>query len=223
MEENKQNKTKLSTFIIILAILVIIIMAGFIYMQKVSSDREIAGLKNDAEELKATVTELQGKLDSISNIASTSKKENNAEKESTESITQEISGPGYIAKLENDTVKITLKNENGVWTDSDFNKPINNKTYSVLGLDKGIKKIVAANMARDVSPEILILMDDGKVKYVELSGPIIGAKNPENIQFTAANIPWLTDLENIVDIKVDGDYHYAIDNTGKEIEIWNND
>lgn len=70
--EEKKNKTKLSTFIIVLAVLVIIIMAGFIYMQKISSDREIAGLKNDAEQLKATVTELQGKLDSISNMADTS-------------------------------------------------------------------------------------------------------------------------------------------------------
>ena len=68
MEENqKTNKTKLSTFIIVLAVLVIIIMAGFIYMQKINSDREMSGLKNDAEELKATVTELQDKLDGISN------------------------------------------------------------------------------------------------------------------------------------------------------------
>ena len=75
MEENK-NKTKLSTFIIVLAILVIIIMAGYIYMQKVSSDREISGLKSDAEGLKNTVAELEGKLDNISNIASDDKEKN---------------------------------------------------------------------------------------------------------------------------------------------------
>ena len=44
-------------------------MAVFIYIQKINSDREISKLKTDAEELKGTVTELQGKLDSISNIA----------------------------------------------------------------------------------------------------------------------------------------------------------
>lgn len=65
--EEKKNKISLSVFISVLAVLVIIIMAGFIYMQKINSDREIAGLKNDAEKLKATVTELQGKLDRISN------------------------------------------------------------------------------------------------------------------------------------------------------------
>ena len=82
MEENqKTNKTKLSTFIIVLAVLVIIIMAGFIYMQKINSDREISGLKNDAEELKATVTELQGKIDTSAEIPDTV--ESNQETSST--------------------------------------------------------------------------------------------------------------------------------------------
>ena len=71
----EKKKISLSVFISTLAVLVIIIMAGFIYMQKINSEREIAGLKNDSEELKATVTELQGKLDSISNITDTSDKD----------------------------------------------------------------------------------------------------------------------------------------------------
>ncbi len=65
--EDKKNKISLSVFISVLAVLVIIIMAGFIYIQKINSDREIQGLKNDATELQATVNELQGKIDSISN------------------------------------------------------------------------------------------------------------------------------------------------------------
>lgn len=70
-EKPKTIKMNLSLFIILLAIPVIVIMAGVIYIQKTNSDKEIANLKNDAEELQATITELQGKLDSISNIAST--------------------------------------------------------------------------------------------------------------------------------------------------------
>ena len=70
--EEKKNKISLSVFISVIAVLVIIIMAEFIYMQKINANREIEGLKKDSEELKATVTELQGKLDSISNIADTS-------------------------------------------------------------------------------------------------------------------------------------------------------
>ena len=37
-------------------------------MQKINSDREISGLKKDSEELKATVTDLKGRLGSISDI-----------------------------------------------------------------------------------------------------------------------------------------------------------
>lgn len=81
-ENQKHNKITLSTYIAVLAILVIIVLAGFIYMQKINSDREISGLKNDAEELKATLTELQGKLDNISNIAST----DNDEKQSKNQV-----------------------------------------------------------------------------------------------------------------------------------------
>lgn len=78
--EEKKNKISLSVFISVLAVLVIIIMAGFIYMQKINSDREISGLKKDSDELKATVTELQGKLDNISNIASTDNDEKQSKK-----------------------------------------------------------------------------------------------------------------------------------------------
>ena len=66
MEEGKKNKITLSTYIAVLAVLIIIVMAVLIYMQKTNSQREIEGLKNDAEELKATVAELQGKLDGVS-------------------------------------------------------------------------------------------------------------------------------------------------------------
>lgn len=99
--EEKKNKISLSVFISILAVLVIIIMAGFIYMQKINSDREIAGLKNDSEELKATVTELQGKLDSISNIASTSEEENKNTKADSNNSKQEYDVEISISELEN--------------------------------------------------------------------------------------------------------------------------
>ena len=221
--EEKANKTKISTFIIVVAVIVIIIMAGFIYMQKINSDREIEGLKNDAEELKATVTELQGKLDSISNIASTSEEKNNSEEVSTETITQEISGPGYSAKLENDTIIVTLKSQDGLWMDSDFSKPINNKTYMVEGLEKGIKKIVNVNRGFDVCPEIFVLMNDGSIYSVNISRTIdimFGSKNPNDIKFTANKVE---EFKDIVDIFGYEDGHYAIDKNGKEITIFNED
>ena len=91
-ENQKHNKITLSTYIAVLAILVIIVLAGFIYMQKINSDREISGLKNDAEELKATLTELQGKLDSISDKADTG---DESEKNTSTSVADETSSTSF--------------------------------------------------------------------------------------------------------------------------------
>lgn len=68
--EEKKNKISLSTYILVLALLIIAVMAVFIYMQKVNANREIEGLKNDTEELKNTVAELQGKQGIISEVTS---------------------------------------------------------------------------------------------------------------------------------------------------------
>jgi len=220
MEKEKKNKISLSTYLLVLAVLVIAVMAVFIYMQKVNANREIEGLKNDAEVLKNTVAELQGKLDSISNIANTSEEKNNSEEVSTETITQEISGPGYSAKLENDTIIVTLKSQDGLWMDSDFSKPINNKTYMVEGLEKGIKKIVNVNRGFDVCPEIFVLMNDGSIYSVNISRTIdimFGSKNPNDIKFTANKVE---EFKDIVDIFGYEDGHYAIDKNGKKITIF---
>ena len=76
MEGEKHNKITLSTYIAVLAVLVIIVMAVLLYMQKINSNREIEGLKNDSEVLKNTVAELQGKLDSINEITNNTTNEN---------------------------------------------------------------------------------------------------------------------------------------------------
>lgn len=231
MEEKK--KITLSTIFMIIAVIVIIIMAYFIYKfynEKNVETQKVADLNNEVNSLQSIVNNLNEKINNVSNIVNNSEnsnKENNTESFNKNNIQnqiyQEISGAGYSAVLENNKITITLKSQEGFWSDSDFSKPINNKKYIVEGLEGKIKKIVAANMAQDVSPEILILMDDGTVKYVDLSGPVFSNKNPDNIHFIGDNIPWDTNLKNIIDIKVDGDYHYAIDNTGKEIKIWNNE
>ena len=239
MEEKNVAKISLSTFLLILAIIAIIVMGIFIYKlnnDKAAEIQKSTELQAQVNNLNGTVSDLQGKINNISETINSSgnatnyensNKENNTESlnenNTQNSNSQEISGIGYSATLQNNKITITLKSQEGLWSDSDFSKPINNRKYIVEGLDGNIKKIVAANMAQDVSPEILILMENGTVKYVNLSGPIIGTKNPDTIKFTSHNIPWATDLKNIVDIKVDGDYHYAIDNTGKEIKIWNNE
>ncbi len=77
MEEEKKTKMNMSTFLLIVAMFVIICMAIFMYVQKINSDREIEILKNNGAELQEKVTELQGKMNNISNIAETEKTSDN--------------------------------------------------------------------------------------------------------------------------------------------------
>lgn len=69
MEEKKNNKIKLSTYIIVLVLLVATVLGGFIYIQKMNANKKLEELKNEEANLKNTVSELQGKLDGIDNIA----------------------------------------------------------------------------------------------------------------------------------------------------------
>ena len=61
-------------------------------MQKINSDREISGLKKDSEDLKTTVTELQGKLDSVSDMSDTSTE---TEKTASTSVTNETTSISF--------------------------------------------------------------------------------------------------------------------------------
>ncbi|MBR3249275.1 MAG: hypothetical protein IKF83_01080 [Clostridia bacterium] len=226
MEKKEPIKISLPLFITIIVLLVAIISGIYVYMQNQKLDEEIAGLKEQISKTQTEKNELQERLNKISDVTSNVDNKDitpSKEKEETTALTQEISESGYSAKLEDDNITITLKSQDGMWTNSDFNKPINNTSYTVSGLDKGIKKIIAANRATDVSPEVMILMKDGTVSSVDLSGPIIkvmyGTKNPEDIKFKCIKIEELKDIE---DINVRGDYHYAIDKNGKEIKIWDN-
>ena len=226
MEKKEPIKISLPMFITVIVLLIAIISGIYVFMQNQKLDKEITGLKEQISKTQTEKNELQERLNKISDVTSNVDNKDitpSKEKEETTALTQEISESGYSAKLEDDNITITLKSQDGMWTNSDFNKPINNTSYTVSGLDKGIKKIIAANRATDVSPEVMILMKDGTVSSVDLSGPIIkvmyGTKNPEDIKFKCIKIEELKDIE---DINVRGDYHYAIDKNGKEIKIWDN-
>lgn len=226
MEKKEPVKISLPLFITIIVLLVACVSSIFMFMQNQKLDKEIAGLKEQISKTQTEKNELQEKLNKVSEIANesntidnststTSKKEN----KETKAITQEINALGYTAKLENNIITITLKSTDGLWSDSDFNKPINNTTYTVSGINKEIKKITAANRATDVSPEILILMKDGTVYSVDLTNPVmsvrIGTKEIGDIKFKCYKIDELKDIEDIYD-----DGNYAIDKNGKEIVLY---
>ena len=67
-EKQKPIKMKLHTFIIIIAVVVIAMMAIFMCIQKRNSEEKIQQLQSEAAQLQATINELQGKLNSIKTI-----------------------------------------------------------------------------------------------------------------------------------------------------------
>lgn len=67
MEEKKGIKVSLSTVLFIFALIVIIAMAYYIYVEKTNANNEIATLEANAVEMQNTIKDLQDKIDTISN------------------------------------------------------------------------------------------------------------------------------------------------------------
>ena len=71
MKEKKSLNISLSTFLLIIAIIVIIIMGILMckfYNDKTKEIKKNANLQNDINRLNGTVSELQGKINSVSEI-----------------------------------------------------------------------------------------------------------------------------------------------------------
>ena len=83
MKETKEPiKVNVSTFLLIIAMIVIGVMAYFMYSQKMQSDKDIVNLQDEAKKSQATINELQSKLDNVANIASSDKNTSNTETKS---------------------------------------------------------------------------------------------------------------------------------------------
>ena len=67
-EKQKPLKMKLSTFITILSVAVIIMLSIFMFIQKRNSENKIKDLQSEAAQLQATINELQEKINSIKTI-----------------------------------------------------------------------------------------------------------------------------------------------------------
>ena len=89
MEEKKQIKVSLLTALLVVAIIVIIVKGALLYMQKTEEDRKIAELKNNASQMKDTISNLQGKIDTISNTI-------NSEEETKEESVQTKLGDNRV-------------------------------------------------------------------------------------------------------------------------------
>ncbi len=67
MEEKKSIKVSLSTFFLILALIIIVVMAYYIYIEKTNADKEISTLENNAVEMQNTINDLQEQIHTIPN------------------------------------------------------------------------------------------------------------------------------------------------------------
>lgn len=103
MEKKEPIKVSLSTVLLVIALIVIIFMAYYIYVEKTKYSKEISILETNKSEMKNTINSLQEKIDTISNtINSNSNEENN------NSQTNDISSNEKV-KFSNDEIKNCLQ------------------------------------------------------------------------------------------------------------------
>lgn len=178
MEEKKVTKISLSTFFLILAIIAIIIMGLFIYKINNDKNAEIkksTELQSQVNSLNGTVSNLQGKIDSISetiNPNSSSKTENlknsnetSSKKETLEeaNITNKVNKTGLIGETTYEIEDTAIKHLEG------FDVILeNSKVYFQLTDKEKIKNysITDSNINRVENKKEEITGFNGKVKKV---------------------------------------------------------
>ena len=107
MEEKKVTKISLSTFLLILSIIVIIVMAYFIY--KLNNDKQLANnkvteLNKQVSGLESTVNNLQGTISDISNTI------NNSTETKTDSNSNTQANESGKKTFSNDEIKNAIQN-----------------------------------------------------------------------------------------------------------------
>ena len=80
MSEKAPIKISLSTFFLVIALLVIIVMGIYLYIEKTNSDKTITELENSNADMEATIDNLQSKIDSIANTINKTTTVNNTSK-----------------------------------------------------------------------------------------------------------------------------------------------
>jgi preprotein translocase subunit YajC len=231
--ENK--KGSLSTVFLIIAIILIGVMGVFMYMQKTEADRQIAELENNGSKMEETISNLQGKIDSISNTINAND-ETNVEQEVVMTANERYST--YINGLKNNLNKIQENShisvnsgEHMTLSNAGINSyiTIENNGDAYLGLEKDGKlgkkygekykvatKIVNAGIqvyGQDASVLLWFINELGEFSYIDISDV-----NIENLE-----IKTIKDLKNIVDvtIKYNGEANIpvAIDIEGNLLEV----
>lgn len=120
MEEKKSIKISLSTFFLILALIVIAFMAYYIYTEKTNANKEIETLEANAVEMQNTIKDLQDKIDTISNTINS----NNSNEDNNTTNTSDNNSTSFT----DEQVKTALSNYLELRANMNCNALLNNLT-----------------------------------------------------------------------------------------------
>lgn len=193
MEEKKSIKISLSTFFLILAIIVIIIMGYFIYKfynDKENANNQVVTLNNQVNKLEGTVNSLQETVDNISNLntitSSTNSPINNTTINETNTTSTKLSQK-EAEKILEEKFKVAEK----IWLDSEniFTKTNNNE---IVNFDKTILNYGTQNFLNEAKKNLPwgVRNENDKYYQVECGGArgYAGFDCFENIKITNTTI-----------------------------------
>lgn len=154
MEEKKSFKISLSIVLLILSLIVIIVMAYYIYTEKMKNNREIADLEANAVNMQSTIDDLQKKIDSISNTIS-----NNTEN------TSNTDNVAYIIIQVEDTSANELSSKMKIITDEKEIKSLMN----IINSAKEYETSSFISAFGDMPPSLEVYKTNGE-KYSIIAG-----------------------------------------------------
>ena len=115
MNEKTPIKINLSTFFLVITIIVIIIMGIFLYIEKTNSDKTIAELENSNSDMKNTIDNLQNKIETIATTIGSDTSNDTIQNQAT-AIPTNVSSSSTSTNLTYSSIKGTYE---GTVTDHD--------------------------------------------------------------------------------------------------------
>lgn len=211
MDNKKTLPSSILGLLLVITIIIIAIMAYFLYQANTEKKNAIFENKHSDEQISV--------LENNSNINSN----NLTEETTTNTITekQSLTGAGYTITLySNNEVKITPAMEDLQLILGINNIDNSNENYSVSNFSGEVEKMYQGNTGTSVDPITFFIMKDGTVQYIQ---PLDQIMNNNNIIPTSFKIDGKIDnLNNVIDLKTNSaEVIIAVTKDGKEIKIWN--
>lgn len=208
MEEKKSIKISLSTFFLILAIIVIFIMAYAIYrvsIDKVKEQEKVANLTKEVSRLENVTNTSQGKMDSLFNPMNASNTSTNTiNDKSANNNSNSING--LDKKYENSTYGIIFSYPSSF---SNHENSLTNDMVESFRANKGNEIVITRNSGETIESQVnfvknMILPDGSKYEleikkegYVTLNSGTKGYRM-DTLETNDNRIRFVTEKDNIV-------------------------